>query len=81
VYLARASDSAGTQLDAFMVVPIEGDYEFVPVLVNSNGQCEAGKSTLDLKPKFVDFSNVQNIDDLSTVIQDDPDLASLASAN
>jgi hypothetical protein len=81
VYLARASDSAGTQLDAFMVVPIEGDYEFVPVLVNSNGQCEAGKSTLDLNPKFVDFSNVQNIDDLSTVIQDDPALASLASAN
>jgi hypothetical protein len=81
VYLARASGAAGTQLDAFMVVPIEGDYEFVPVLVNSTGQCEAGKSTLDLNPRFVDFSNVQTIDDLSSVIENDPDLASLASAN
>ena len=81
VYLARSSGTAGGALDAFMVVPVEGDYEFVPVLVNSKGQCEAGKSSLDLEPKFLDFSDVQNIDDLSSVIENDPELSSLASAN
>ena len=79
VYLARSSDTAGTQLDSFMVVPIEGDYEFVPVLVNSNGQCEAGKSTVDLDPKFLDFSDVHNVDDLSSVIDDDSDLSSFTN--
>lgn len=79
VYLARSSDTAGTQLDSFMVVPIEGDYEFVPVLVNADGKCEAGKSTLDLNPKFLDFSDVQNVDDLSSVIDEDSDLSSLAN--
>jgi len=75
VFLARASDAAGQQLDAFMVVPIEGDFEFVPVLVNDKGQCEAGKSSLDLDPKFLDFSDVKNIDDLSSAISNDSDLS------
>ena len=79
VYLARSSESAGEQLDSFMVVPIEGDYEFVPVLVNTDGQCEAGKSTLDITPKFLDFSDVSNIDDLASVIEDDSDLSQFSS--
>jgi hypothetical protein len=62
-----------------MVVPIEGDFEFVPVLVNSDGLCEAGKSTLELESRSVDFSDVENIDDLSSVIENDPVLSSLAS--
>lgn len=77
VYLARASDEAGAQLDAFMVVPVEGDFEFVPVLVNSKGQCEAGKSSLTIEAKFVDFSSVNNIDDLASVISEDPELNDL----
>jgi hypothetical protein len=80
VYLARSSDSAGTPLDAFMVVPIEGDYEFVPVVVNSKGQCEAGKSSLQLDPKFLDFSAVSNVDELSTAITNDPDLQQFFSS-
>jgi hypothetical protein len=79
VYLARASGTAGSQLDSFMVVPVEGDYEFVPVLVNSKGQCEAGKSTLELNPKFLDFSAVSNIDDLASAIDEDPELSSLVN--
>jgi hypothetical protein len=79
VYLARSSGSAGTPLDSFMVVPVEGDYEFVPVLVNSDGLCEAGKSTLELEPLAVDFSDVETVDDLSSVIENDPDLSSIAS--
>lgn len=79
VFLARASDTAGKQLDSFMVVPIEGDFEFVPVLVNDKGQCEAGKSTLDLDPKFLDFSDVKNIDDLSSAISNDSDLSQFNS--
>jgi hypothetical protein len=79
VYFARSSGDAGAQLDSFMVIPIEGDYEFVPVLVNSDGLCEAGKSTLDLEPRSVDFTDVENIDDLASVIDDDPVLSSLAS--
>jgi hypothetical protein len=80
VYLARSSGSAGVPLDAFMVVPVEGDYEFVPVLVNSKGQCEAGKSSLQLDPKFLDFSAVSNVDELSTAISDDPDLQQFFSS-
>jgi hypothetical protein len=80
VYLARSSGSAGTPLDAFMVVPVEGDYEFVPVLVNSKGQCEAGKSALQLDPKFLDFSAVSNVDDLSSAISNDPDLEQFFSS-
>ena len=80
VYLALSSESAGTQLEAFMVVPVEGDYEFVPVLVNSDGLCEAGKSGLELVPLSVDFSDVQDIDDLSSVIENDPALSSFASS-
>lgn len=79
VFLARASDTAGSELDTFMVVPVESDFEFVPVLVNDKGQCEAGKSTLNLDPKFLDFSDVHNIDDLSSVISDDSDLDSFSS--
>jgi hypothetical protein len=75
VYLAQASDSAGTQLEAFTVVPIEGDFEFVPVLVNADGECETGRSTLDIVPKFLDFGDVNNIDDLVSVIENDPDLS------
>jgi Protein of unknown function (DUF2510) len=78
VFLARGSGSAGTDLDNFMVVPIEGDFEFVPVLVNSDGKCEAGKSTLDLDPKFLDFRDVHNIDDLRSAISNDSDLSSFS---
>jgi hypothetical protein len=77
VYREDKANRAGEQLDSFMVVAVEGDYEFVPVLVNADGKCEAGKSSMQLDPKSVDFSNVHNIDDLSSLISNDSDLRSI----
>ena len=79
VFREDKSTVPGESFDSFMVVPTEGDYEFVPVLVNPSGQCEAGKTTLELRAKFVDFSDVHNTDDLSSVLENDPDIASLAN--
>ncbi|MEY2431691.1 MAG: hypothetical protein QOC92_1416 [Acidimicrobiaceae bacterium] len=77
VYREDTANRAGEQLDSFMVVVVEGDYEFVPVLVNADGKCEAGKSSMQLDPKPLDFSSVNNIDDLSSVISRDSDLNSI----
>lgn len=74
VYREDTANNAGEQLDSFMVVIVEGDYEFVPVLVNADAKCEAGKSSLQLDPKVLDFSSVTNVDDLSSVISNDSDL-------
>jgi hypothetical protein len=63
-----------------MVVIAEGDYEFVPVLVDENGTCGAGKSTLSLDPKRLDFSTVSNSDDLASVLSNASDLASFFSS-
>jgi hypothetical protein len=77
VYREDKAGRAGERLDSFMVVAVEGDYEFVPVLVNADGKCEAGKSSLQLDPKQLDFTDVKNVDDLSSLISSDSDLNSI----
>ncbi|HEV3227508.1 MAG TPA: DUF2510 domain-containing protein [Acidimicrobiales bacterium] len=78
VYDAGKSDNPGKDFHSFMVVLAEGDYEFVPVLVDDNAQCQGGKSTMKLEPKFLDFSGVKSIGDLQSTLSDDSDLSSLS---
>ena len=80
VYRADKSANPGEDLHTFMVVIAEGDYEVVPVLVDADGKCGAGKSTLKLDPKALDFSAVSNSDDLASVLSNDSDLASFFSS-
>jgi len=80
VYLADKSQNAGDDLHSFMVVIADGDYEFVPVLVDQDGKCGAGKSTLKLDPKPLDFSSVSNSDDLASVLSNASDLSSFFSS-
>lgn len=77
VYFASSSAEAGKQLDTFMVVPVESDFEFVPLLVDKDGKCKAGKISTDLESKPLDFTDVKNVNDLSSAIADDPDLKDL----
>lgn len=80
VYFADKSNNAGEDLHTFMVVVAEGDYEVVPVLVDADGKCGAGKSTLKLDPKPLDFSSVSNSDDLASALSNDSDLATFFSS-
>lgn len=80
VYRADKAGNAGDELRSFMVVIAEGDYELVPVLVDQNGQCQAGKSSLELDPKALDFGNVSNSSDLESVLSDNSDLSSFFSS-
>jgi len=80
VYRADKAANPGEELHTFMVVIAEGDYEVVPVLVDADGKCEAGKSTLKLDPKPLDFSSVSNSDDLASALSNDSDLSSFFSS-
>ena len=80
VYFAAKAENTGEDLHTFMVVIAEGDYEVVPVLVDDSGKCQAGKSSLELDPKSLDFSSVSNSDDLASVLSNDSDLATFFSS-
>lgn len=79
-YFFAGSGDPKNDLVSFTLAPIGGDFEVVPVLVDKNGQCKAGKLTLTLEAKPLDFGNVSNRSDLESVLSNDPDLSTFFSS-
>jgi hypothetical protein len=71
------SSTTGKNLHTFAIVPVGGDFEFIPVVVDDQGNCKGGKIDLTLDPHTLDFTGVSNIDDLSSAISNDPELKDL----
>ena len=80
-YFFAGTGDPKTDLVSFTVAPIGGDFEIVPVLVDSDGQCKAGKLTLTVQAKPLDFSSVKNRDDLESVLSNDSDLEKFFSSS
>ena len=59
-------------MKAFTFMPVGGNFEFIPVLVDDQGNCRGGHLELKIDPHFLDFSNVKNVDDLSSTLTNDP---------
>jgi hypothetical protein len=79
-YAFSSSGEAGKDLRDFTVVPIGGEFEFIPVVVDDNGVCKAADLTMTLTPHFLDFSGVSSRDDLQQAIVDSPDLQEFTSS-
>jgi hypothetical protein len=79
-YSFSGSGEAGKDLHDFTVVPIAGDFEFIPVVVDDKGACKAGELTLTLTPHFLDMSGATSSDELQTVVNDSPDLKEFTSS-
>lgn len=80
VYRADKANGPGEELHTFMVVLAEGDYEVVPVLVDQDDNCVAGKTSLQLDPRSLDFDSVSNSSDLESVLTNDSDLSTFFSS-
>jgi hypothetical protein len=79
-YFFASSADAKTKLESFTVAPLPGDFEVVPVLVDADGKCVAGKLTVTISAKPLDFSGVSNSDDLFSKLSDSPDLSKFFSS-
>lgn len=78
-FFDAAKDGAGSDLHTFTILPIGGDFEFIPVVVDSNGQCKGAKLDLKLTPHFLDFGGVTDRSDLESTLFNDPDLKDFVS--
>ena len=79
-YFFTPADDVGADLHTFTVVPIGGDFEFIPVVVDDQGTCKGGEMEMTLTPHFLDFSKVSNRDDLESTLADDPKLQDFLSS-
>lgn len=79
-YFFAGSGDPKTDLVSFTIAPLGGDFEVVPVLVDENGECKAGKLTATLEAKPLDFSSVSNRSDLESVLSNDSDLSTFFSS-
>jgi hypothetical protein len=78
-FFDRAFDP-GEELKTFAIMPAAGEFEFVPVLIDDNEDCKAGKLTMTLEPVDVDLGEVANLDDLGSVLSDEPNLSEFFSS-
>jgi hypothetical protein len=72
--------TTGKALSTFTITPIAGDYEFVPVLVDSKGNCSNGKLSMTLDVKAFDFGGISDSDGLVSKLSDDNDLSEFFSS-
>ena len=54
----------GSTSHFFVFAPVGGDYEFVTVLVDDQGNCQAGVATMTLRAVSVDMSTASTVQDL-----------------
>jgi len=79
-YFFASSGDPDTKLESFTIAPLPGDFEIVPVLVDDKNQCAAGKLTMTVSAKPLDFSGVNDSDELFSVLSDSPDLSKFFSS-
>ena len=79
-YFFASSGDPEVKLESFTIAPLAGDFEIVPVLVDENDQCLAGKLTLTVSAKPLDFGGVTDSDELFSVLSDSPDLEKFFSS-
>ena len=63
VYFFDSVDT-GSELKSFTIMPAAGQFEFVPVLIDDNLDCKAGKVTTTLTAVPLDLRDVSNLSDL-----------------
>jgi hypothetical protein len=79
-YFFDSAVDAGSELKSFAIMPAAGDFEFVPVLIDDKGDCQAGKLTMTLTAIPLDFGDVSNLSDLESVLSDDSNLSDFLSS-
>src|SRR5581483_7650141 len=70
-----------SRLRAFTAMPVGGEFEFIPLLIDDNGDCRAGKLTMTLKALDLDLSDVSNLSDLEAVFSDNSSPGSFSSVD
>jgi len=80
VLSARRSGEAGTELKDFIEVPVDGEYEFIPVLVDEQQTCIAGKTTMTLEAEPFDFGDIDDLDELQSSESESPVLSDFFSS-
>ena len=79
-YFFKSGDVAGTELKTFATMPVAGEFEFVPVLIDDKGDCKAGKLTMTLEARPVNLKDVSNLSDLQSVLSDASNLSDFFSS-
>jgi uncharacterized protein DUF2510 len=79
-YFFDFAGDAGSELRTFVPVPAAGNFEFVPVLLDDNGDCKGGKVTTTIAAVPLDLGNVSNLSDLDSVLSDDSNLSEFISS-
>ncbi len=79
-YFFDTAADAGSELKSFTIMPAAGQFEFVPVLIDDNGDCKAGKVTTTLTAVPLDLRDVSNLSDLESVLSDDSNLSDFFSS-
>ncbi len=76
-YSTLFATDVGKTLNDFTIFPVAGEFEFVPVAIDKNGDCKAVKLTMTLTPKPLDLKSASNLSDVESVVSDDSQLSSL----
>jgi len=74
-YFFDFAGDAGSELRTVVPVPAAGNFEFVPVLLDENGDCRGGKVTTTIAAVPLDLGKVSNLSDLDSVLSVDSNLS------
>ncbi|HEY2815182.1 MAG TPA: DUF2510 domain-containing protein [Acidimicrobiales bacterium] len=80
VYFADKAGGAGEELKRFVTVPVGGDFEFIAVLVDDKGNCQAGKLTMTLQAIPADLKGASDLSDLASSLSDVSELSDFLSS-